>query len=594
MLDGLSAHYLTYMCDNTKRKIKHWSVSRSSCLMAICLITVLLIYVIVYNNDIVFSHESGFYDDPFQLTIKHPWYVELYFTLDSTTPTTESAKYDGPIHILDASSNSNLYSMITETSLGLKKDYCLEMGWNEGHSIWYSLPSEKIDKCTVLSVAVYNKVVGVIEQVIVKHYFVGFQQKWGYSGITVISISTPPDNLFDYDSGIYVLGKTFDEEINANGRLKYWFWQSGNWSNKGTEWEREAVVNCFDTNNRLLLSGPIGIRIQGGQSRNLIPKSFNLYNRDETHNSFPDFFNNGLILDSVSLFSGSQDYQTKLRDVLVNELMLNSNAVCRDYIPCQLFLDGEYWGLYFITEKYDRSFFAQRYGVRRKDDITLVKDGALEIGEDKDMDDYHYMVSFLSEADMSDKQNYEKACSIVDIGSLIDYYATMIFVGRFNDWIEPHRNIAMWKTRDTSDGVYEDGRWRWIIYDLNSGSQALDNVFVDTIEAVLDNKSIFWNMCRSDAFVDAFCKRMISLMNNEFEFERVSKMIVHYKDLLVEPMKKNNLRYFDSEESDIGPFEFHYQKGMSFSEIVDSIIMFYEKRPAVIRKCLKENFGWES
>ena len=37
-------------------------------------------------------------------------------------------------------------------------------------------------------------------------YFVGFDQKEGYRGMNILSILTEPDNLFDYDKGIYVMG----------------------------------------------------------------------------------------------------------------------------------------------------------------------------------------------------------------------------------------------------------------------------------------------------------------------------------------------------------------------------------------------------
>ena len=41
-------------------------------------------------------------------------------------------------------------------------------------------------------------------------YFVDFDQKEGYQGMNIVSIITDPDNLFDYDTGIYVMGRAYD------------------------------------------------------------------------------------------------------------------------------------------------------------------------------------------------------------------------------------------------------------------------------------------------------------------------------------------------------------------------------------------------
>ena len=49
-----------------------------------------------------------------------------------------------------------------------------------------------------------------------------------------------------------------------------------------------------------------------------------------------------------------------------------------------LFLNGEYWGPYLLSEKLTDQMLHDHYGVE-KDQVILVKDGELEEGTDDDI-----------------------------------------------------------------------------------------------------------------------------------------------------------------------------------------------------------------
>ena len=61
------------------------------------------------QGDIIFSKESGFYENEFRLKIYAPT-KEVYYTLDGSDPDCNSIKYEGPILVEDASKNPNIYS----------------------------------------------------------------------------------------------------------------------------------------------------------------------------------------------------------------------------------------------------------------------------------------------------------------------------------------------------------------------------------------------------------------------------------------------------------------------------------------------------
>ena len=131
-----------------------------------------------------------------------------------------------------------------------------------------------------------------------------------------------------------------------------------------------------------------------------------------------------------------------------------------NYEPYVLFLNGEYWGFYYLTEKYDVQFIEHYYGVDKGtliDDIIIIKNGDVETGVSADFHvAYSDMMEFIIENDMSVEENYKKACEMLDIDSFIDYFAVLGYAGRSGDW--PHQNYALWRSRNISEKKYEDGR----------------------------------------------------------------------------------------------------------------------------------------
>ena len=75
-----------------------------------------------YVEQPVFSHDSGFYEGSFSLSISAFHAEEIYYTLDGSTPDENSLKYPGPIRITDATQNENTYSMRTDVSVGFYTD----------------------------------------------------------------------------------------------------------------------------------------------------------------------------------------------------------------------------------------------------------------------------------------------------------------------------------------------------------------------------------------------------------------------------------------------------------------------------------------
>lgn len=519
---------------------------------------------VTQNVTISLSSPAGFYDNPFYLSIdagNNP----IYYTLDGTTPTMDSSIYEGELLISDASENENVYSARDDVSIFFKTGD-------------YHAPTVSVDKCTVLRAAVFDDKGQIVNQ-ITASYFVGFQDKPGYEGMNFVSIVTDPDNLFDYNTGIYVLGNEFDTAVSegkdySTPESRYRF--PANYENKGREWEREVNGEFFASDGTPLLSQTFGIRVKGQGMRDGLPKGLNLYAREEygTEKYFEaDLLDSGYNVKKMSLNACGID-RSKSKSVMISKLVEEAglDISVMKYSPYVLFLDGEYWGVYWLTDRFDKVYIEEHYGVD-KDDVVIIKQGEVEEGNDEDIELYSDLLQFFSNTDMSVDANYKKAKELVDMQSLIDYYATEIYIANC-DW--PFNNYELWRSRGDDGQGYSDGRWRWMLYDLDALG-CMDQWMAEsvTLDDVRENDIIFDSLSANAEFRQEFCDKLKELGDGTFSSEQITPVIEKYVNLMYLPVEKEAVR-FARDEVDGAWVQGEYTK------------TFFEKRRSFIENQIEE------
>jgi hypothetical protein len=545
-----------------------------------------------------FSKESGFYDEPFYLTINAP-YDEIYYTVDGSEPDMDSLKYTGPICIDDATSDPNVYSEIKDVSLfydeELRKLYIEHELDDDITNVVpdYVLPEYDVSKCRVIR-AVYYDAEGKKSDVLTGSYFVQADKRGDKNvddgGRMTISLVMDPDDLFDHERGIYVMGDRMDEYMAEAARQSSGeedsepdeddplgdLWEA-NYTGRGPEWEREACAQFFK-DGKLMLSQKIGVRIKGGYSREYNPKSLNFFARKELDgNATFDLGGNAKQRqDKLTLYNGGEDIYSKLKDPLVAELCSDMDFATMSFTPCDLYLDGEYWGYYFLTEKYDKKYIENRYNVD-DDNVIMMKDNLMEEGAETDEALYMEDMLFISQEDMTMDENYRKACRILDMESFIDYMAAEIYIARWLDW--PGTNFAMWRTRKADNGEYGDCRWRMMLFDVNWGGMTCrdGDVTRDSIAWARGQSPLFDNLLNNDEFRQAFTERLMSLRDNEFAPDRVEKKIDELVSTMDEPMDEHYRRFFGTDDA-------------RFHEEAEEIARFFRERRDFIPEMIEANF----
>lgn len=369
---------------------------------------------------------EGFYADAFELELKASSESRIYYTIDGSEPDSDSILYEKPIQIRDVSNEPNVYSE--------RNDFNADQN---------SLAENPVEKIMVVRAIAIDED-GKKSNIVTNSYIIGRENQQNYKEMYAVSLVTDPYNLFDYDEGIYVLGKRFDEYIDEGGDLEDSIQAGANYRIRGKKSERPASIEIFNENGECVLDKEVGIRIHGGTTRGCAQKSLSVFAREmyDGEDTIKGLFGENTEIHKFFLYTNRDG--TKLKDTLISKLLAERDMGTQSFIYCNVFLDGEYWGIYLLAEAYDEYYFENNYGIGR-DNIRIHGSAT-----PPDVMEYLRSVSDKSEAAV-----YEKLCQMIDVQSFIEYYAAMLYIND-SDWLG--HNARCYRSIEPGQEKNEDGK----------------------------------------------------------------------------------------------------------------------------------------
>ncbi len=332
--------------------------------------------------------------------------------------------------------------------------------------------------------------------------------------LPVISISTDPANLWDYNTGIYVLGPP-----DYGG---YPYFGSNIWE----DWEKESYAEYFDYDGVLQWEGPVGLKIHGGWSRALDQKSLRIICRDDYGMDEIDY---PLIPDkpyidsfkSFNLRNGGNDYfGPRYHDALMQRAMRSTEVDYMGYTPVLTFLNGEYWGMYELRENLNEHFCEDNSGVPA-DKCTVISYNYMGWNVINGNDDSFYtMLDYIVNADPLSDTYYETASTFLDMENYMDYIIAETYYAN-GDWSNGYMNNTKFWHNDEPGG-----KWRFMLMDLDFGMGEWPCVdyIVRAGDDWFETDQLFANLKQNAEFRKRFVMRYYDLVNTVFQTENFTAL----------------------------------------------------------------------
>ena len=251
------------------------------------------------NDSISFSHQSGFYSSPINLTLSNNSEGKIYYSLDGNYP---NKIYKEEIEIKESS------------TLRVKRENS--------------------------------------KQEVVKNYLL-LDRK---INLPVVCLTIKPGDLYDSVSGIYVKGLNAKKDPPYFGANFHKDWErTANIelidTNGNIEFNQKVGVKIFGQFSAMLPQKSFAIYARKKYGKKKI--------NAKVFPNLPFKKYKSIILRN----SGSDFCSTHFRDAMMTSLVKDFNIEVQDYRTCVVYLNGNYWGIYHIREKINEHYLKQHTGL---------------------------------------------------------------------------------------------------------------------------------------------------------------------------------------------------------------------------------------
>ncbi len=403
-------------------------------------------------QEVYFSHEAGFYAGAITLRLEAAEGYTIYYTTDGSDP----------------SDPSNTQRKTYASGLGLTDTSA--MAWGPVTRAWRQPEASRQIGARVIKACATNGT--DTTPVYTNTYFI--TDDLDEYDISVVSISMPKDEI---------MGNGFYANYLPNGA--------------GITDPRPrgvGIMEIFDADGNRVGNSRVELAVSGNGSSNAGMKSLRIYykganNQDAGLQSdlHYDIFGgrardaNGQAITSFSRLllrnSGNDCGHSYIRDAYMQRVCAGLEIDTMASASALVFINGEFWGLYNMRERYSPEYVESHYGVQ-KENVTVIESDYSKVhtdqnapfvvssGEPGDADPFNEMVAYMRSHNLSNQADYDYICSLMDIDSFIDMWVTRLYFNA-RDW--PENNIKVWRNKNPNDPSGMDTKWHFALLDMDMG-----------------------------------------------------------------------------------------------------------------------------
>ena len=316
-------------------------------------------------------------------------------------------------------------------------------------------------------------------------------------GTPLVSIYAEHDRLFDPQTGLLT-----------------------NLRRRGREWEVPAMVSYFDQ-SRLQFAGDVGFRVHGSNSGPTPQdQSFRLHFR-RTYGS--EQFMPGVLFDGVSdpitrlVIQNDRHLDGEGRwwqfaSPLAYDIAGQAGAVTPRTQPVRLFINGEFIGIYALTEHVRQPFLSRRFGHAN----FILPDALME-------DALRRAIGEIAPLTMA------SAGRLLDIESLTRWFVSVVFCAT----TDPFQAVVL------RDATQPDSRWFWIAWDMDKSFMDVEgqttvlsrhDTFATTLNQPALESKILTRLIDEDPDYRGYLARIVTeTLNHRLTPEFLSERFAHYE-----------------------------------------------------------------
>lgn len=465
-----------------------------------------------------FSLPAGFYEEPVEVALRtEDPETLIFYTTDGSDPRENGRLYTGPIRIESRAGEPNEYVSIPNR---------FGYGYSDFLKAYaYDYAPDPVDKATTVAACIY-KDGSWSEEVSAATYWVGVEPHT----LPVVSVTADEQELFGPE-GIYTPGTTYYTMLQQGYVGRYANFFSGE--------EINARVQLLDGNEALTL--PAQIRVAGQNSRTW----FQMKNLvvDLAGDADTQALRQALQLEEMNGFSlkaaGNGGWQGFYVDGFWNNYLYGQNVGAQYNIPVILYLEDEYWGIYCLRNKKNADFIGEQYDVD-PDSVTICT--STEPDAENSIVELDQVLRELT----CDEAGWAWINEHFDVDSFIDYTIPNLYSNNW-DGLRTASNTIIWKADEGKSGEYTDGRWRFLLNDLD---MSLVYEFMDPIGDLLNNPAetnnmqqvLFQKLWEYEEFRTRFAERLRDEMQTTYAPENILPAFEAWCARLQPEMERNLAR----------------------------------------------------